>query len=202
MSQCGDYSSNLIDDQWRIIKHELPPPQRLGRKPICRRQIGEALPAEGVVASDGKLPSKLSIVTDGHCTCSTHSYTIFVFTVEKWSVGAEKVSYFFDAGSNEVSRFFNRLFLLTTTFCTARCPAETGHLICAIHGVKNPIGHATYSLPKSTKKRFPFLFTSTRFPIGYGRRNIVFEVLSKSVSSDTVLPTSSRSTTPLSRLDS
>ncbi|MCR9116152.1 MAG: transposase [bacterium] len=43
MSRCGDYPSNLTNDQWRMIKRELPQAQRLGRKPICRRRIINAI---------------------------------------------------------------------------------------------------------------------------------------------------------------
>lgn len=43
MSRCSDYPSNLTDDQWRIILREMPRPKRLGRKPICRRQIIDAI---------------------------------------------------------------------------------------------------------------------------------------------------------------
>jgi putative transposase len=37
------YASDLTDRQWQIIRQLLPPRQRLGRKPICRRRIIDAI---------------------------------------------------------------------------------------------------------------------------------------------------------------
>lgn len=43
MSIGTDYASNLTDEQWRLIKKLLPEPKKLGRKPIDRRRIINAI---------------------------------------------------------------------------------------------------------------------------------------------------------------
>lgn len=41
--KCVEYPSSVSDRQWQIIRELLPPPKRLGRKPIDRRRIIDAV---------------------------------------------------------------------------------------------------------------------------------------------------------------
>jgi putative transposase len=43
MEVASHYASDLTERQWQIIRPYLPPPQRRGRKRICRRQIINAI---------------------------------------------------------------------------------------------------------------------------------------------------------------
>src|SRR5688572_29767567 len=40
---CGKYPSDVTDGQWRILRKLLPPPARLGRRPIDRRRVLNAV---------------------------------------------------------------------------------------------------------------------------------------------------------------
>lgn len=43
MESRRQYASDLTDRQWQIIRQLLPPKSRLGRKPICRRRVVNAI---------------------------------------------------------------------------------------------------------------------------------------------------------------
>jgi putative transposase len=43
MESSQKYPSDLTDGQWRILKRLLPKPARLGRKPIDRRRVIDAI---------------------------------------------------------------------------------------------------------------------------------------------------------------